>query len=219
MHTSLEKPCDSAAIVCSHFKELSNTQIAHFSSLGNIYRLWNTKINLISRKDIDNLYMNHILHSLSISKIISFCPNTHILDFGTGGGFPGIPLAIMFPEVHFHLVDSIGKKIKAVHEIVTTLGLNNITVSCIRGEEIQGKYDFVVGRGVTNLERFYGWVKDKIAQEQKNSLHNGILYLKGYANVALPFSTHVYPLQDFFKETFFKEKCLVHGYEKTMVSD
>ncbi|WP_339044039.1 16S rRNA (guanine(527)-N(7))-methyltransferase RsmG [Cardinium endosymbiont of Tipula unca] len=216
MHSSLEKSLDPASVVCSYFKELSNTQIALFRSLGDLYLLWNAKINLISRKDIENLYLHHVLHSLAIAKATTFCAHTRILDLGTGGGFPGIPLAIMFPKVHFHLVDSIGKKIKAVHEIVATLGLNNVMVSCIRGEEIQGQYDFVVGRAVASLGLFYSWVKDKIAKEQKNSLQNGILYLKGDEALVLPLSIHSYPLQSYFKEPFFKDKCLVHGYEKVI---
>lgn len=214
MHPSLEKSLDAASIVCSYFKELSDTQIALFRSLGNLYILWNAKINLISRKDIENLYFHHVLHSLAIAKATTFCENTRILDLGTGGGFPGIPLAIMFPKVHFHLVDSVGKKIKAVREIVATLGLNNVMVSCVRGEEIQGQYDFVVGRAVANLALFYSWAKDKIAKAQKNSLHNGILYLKGHETLVLPLSIDSYPLQHYFKEPFFKEKYLVHGYEK-----
>ncbi|ROT47352.1 16S rRNA (guanine(527)-N(7))-methyltransferase RsmG [Candidatus Cardinium hertigii] len=196
--------------ICHYFKELSPLQIALFNSLGDLYAYWNAKINLVSRKDIDHLYLHHVLHSLAIAKVITFCANTRILDFGTGGGFPGIPLAIMFPEVDFHLVDSIGKKTKVVQEIVNEMGLKNIIVSCIRGEALRGSYDFMVGRAVTNLAQFYSWGKDKIAKEQKNSLHNGILYLTGSTSIILP-SMHTYALQDFFEEPFFKEKWLVHG--------
>jgi 16S rRNA (guanine527-N7)-methyltransferase len=154
-----------------------------------------------------------VLHSLAIANVISFCDQTKILDFGTGGGFPGIPLAIIFPEVTFHLVDSIEKKIKAVQAIVTALELKNVTVSCVRGEDLEEQYDFVVGRAVTNLALFYSWVKNKIAKTQKNSLKNGILYLKGGETLTLPLSMHAYSLQTFFTEPFFQEKYLVHGYE------
>jgi 16S rRNA (guanine527-N7)-methyltransferase len=143
------------------------------------------------------------LHSLAIAKVTTFCTHTKILDFGTGGGFPGIPLAIIFPEVNFHLVDAIAKKIKVVQEIVTTLGLKNITVSCVRGEALKGQYDFIVGRAVTNLALFYHWIKNKIAKEQKNSLYNGLLYLKGQPSEILPLSMQLYPLRSFFKGPFF----------------
>lgn len=203
---------NAAASVLHYFPELSPTQIARLNRLGAIYTYWNAKINLISRKDIDHLYVHHVLHALAIAKVTTFCPHTKILDFGTGGGFPGIPLAIMFPAVDFHLVDATAKKIKAVQAIVTTLGLRNITVTWARGENIQGVYDFVVGRGVTHLTLLYHWVKDKIAKEHKNKLYNGILYLKGTPAETLPLSMDLYPLHTFFKEAFFKEKYLVHAY-------
>lgn len=212
MQQPLEKSIDADAIIYHYFKELSNSQIALFNSLGEVYAYWNTKINLISRKDINNLYLHHVLHSLAIAKVTTFCAHTNILDFGTGGGFPGIPLAIMFPEVNFYLVDSLAKKINVVREIIKTLELKNITVSCKRGEVLEAQYDFIVGRAVANLTLFYSWVKDKIAKEQKNSLPNGILYFTGQTAVTLPLSTHSYALQSFFNEPFFEGKYLVHGY-------
>ncbi|WP_243575162.1 16S rRNA (guanine(527)-N(7))-methyltransferase RsmG [Candidatus Cardinium sp. cByotN1] len=207
-----QKSLHTAAIVFDYFTDLSSTQIALFNRLHAIYASWNAKINLISRKDIDHLYLHHVLHSLAIAKVTTFCAHTKILDFGTGGGFPGIPLAIIFPEVDFHLVDATAKKIKAVEAIITTLGLTNIRVSCVRGEALAEAYDFIVGRGVTNLKLFYNWVKDKLSQEQKNRLPNGILYLKGKPTESLPLSMDLYPLDSFFKEAFFKEKYLVHAY-------
>ncbi|CDG49863.1 16S rRNA (guanine(527)-N(7))-methyltransferase RsmG [Cardinium endosymbiont of Bemisia tabaci] len=208
----LQKKFHTASIVSHYFPKLPPNQMALFNRLEDIYGHWNTRINLISRKDIAHLYLHHVLHGLAIAKVITFCAHTKILDFGTGGGFPGIPLAIMFPEVNFHLVDATAKKIKAVESIVTTLGLKNITVDWARGEDLKGAYDFVIGRGVTHLALFYHWVKDKIAKENKNSLYNGILYLKGPSPDPLPISMDVYPLQDFFIEPFFREKYLIHGY-------
>lgn len=202
----------AVSIVSNYFSGLSSAQIALFRRLGAIYAHWNNKINLISRKDIDYLYMHHVLHSLSIAKVITFAPHTRILDFGTGGGFPGMPLAIMFPEVEFHLVDATAKKIKAVQAIADTLGLRNVKADWARGEELKDRYDFVVGRGVTHLTLFYGWVKDKIVQESKNSLPNGLLYLKGAPSETLPLAMDLYPLDVFFKELFFKGKYLVHGH-------
>lgn len=207
-----QKNLYTASIVSHYFPELSPIQIGLFHRLGAIYAYWNATLNLISRKDIDHLYLHHVLHSLAIAKATAFSAHTKILDFGTGGGFPGIPLAIVFPEVDFHLVDATAKKIKAVQEIATTLGLNNITVSWVRGESLKGAYDFIVGRGVANLTLFYSWVKDKIAKEGKNSLYNGILYLKGAPFETLPLSMDLYPLQHYFTESFFKEKYLVHAY-------
>ncbi len=202
----------TASLISDYFPELLPTQIDLFSRLAAIYAYWNQKINLISRKDIDHLYLHHVLHSLAIAKVTTFCAHTKILDLGTGGGFPGIPLAIIFPEVTFHLADATAKKIKAVEAIITTLGLNNVTVSWVRGESLKGRYDFIVGRGVANLNMFYSWVKDKVAKEQKNKLSNGILYLKGKPTESLPLSMDLYPLSHFFKAAFFKEKYLVHLY-------
>ncbi|TSJ80893.1 MAG: 16S rRNA (guanine(527)-N(7))-methyltransferase RsmG [Candidatus Cardinium sp.] len=200
------------SIISHYFPELSPAQIELFNRLGAIYAHWNATINLISRKDIDHLYLHHVLHSLAIAKATTFSAHTKILDFGTGGGFPGIPLAIIFPAVDFHLIDATAKKIKAVEAIVATLGLDNVTVAWGRGEALKTQYDFIVGRGVTNLTVLYSWVKDKIALESKNSLSNGILYLKGAPFEPLPCAIDLYPLQRYFTEAFFKEKYLVHAY-------
>ena len=211
--TSLLAPeSGKGTIVSDYFSDLTSSQTALFNRLGAIYASWNRKINLVSRRDIGYLYLHHVLHSLAIAKVTTFSSHSKILDFGTGGGFPGIPLAIIFPEVEFHLVDAIAKKAKVVTEIVTTLGLKNISVSCARGEGLEGRYDFIVGRGVTNLNLFYKWVKGKISQEQKNKLCNGILYLKGKPTEHLPISMDLYSLDRFFKEAFFREKYLVHAY-------
>ena len=163
-----------------HFPNLSPKQIDQFERLQELYSDWNQKVNLISRKDIDNLYEKHVLHSLAIAKIQPFEPGSEILDVGTGGGFPGIPLAILFPECHFHLVDSIGKKIMVVNSIATSLGLQNVRAQQIRAEEIkQKKYDFVVSRAVSRLAVFYGWISNKFKAESNHKLKNGLLYLKG----------------------------------------
>lgn len=161
------------------FPLLSEAQQAQYERMFALYKEWNEKINVISRKDIDNLYIHHILHSLSIAKVISFEAGSRILDVGTGGGFPGIPLAVMFPEVRFELVDSIGKKIKVVEAIASTLELNNVQAMQCRAESLRESYDFIVSRAVTRLPEFYGWVSGRIGKKQKNVLPNGILYLKG----------------------------------------
>jgi len=166
-------------IIKSNFPDLSNVQFQQFESLAKLYESWNNKINVISRKDISKLNTRHVLHSLSISKIIKFVPSTKVLDVGTGGGFPGIPLAIMFPKVLFHLTDSIGKKIEVVSEITKKLGLKNVLAEKIRSENVNQQYDFVVSRAVTNMTDFIKIVDGKISSNCKNSLKNGILYLKG----------------------------------------
>lgn len=202
-------------IIFSYFPDLSELQKKQFTRLFDLYKEWNEKINVISRKDIDSLYVHHVLHSLGIAKVISFKPGTKILDLGTGGGFPGIPLAIMFPECKFHLVDSIGKKITVVREVATALGLKNVNAQQIRAEELRTKYDFVVSRAVTELSRFVRWVENKFAQQTIfNSLNNGILYLKGgdLTEEIHPFRKDitVYELKDFFKEEFFETKKVVY---------
>ncbi|NQV76831.1 MAG: 16S rRNA (guanine(527)-N(7))-methyltransferase RsmG [Lutibacter sp.] len=200
-------------IISTYFSDLSEIQIDEFSKLEALYKEWNAQINVISRKDIDELYLRHVLHSLGIAKVQPFQPNTSVLDVGTGGGFPGIPLAILFPETNFHLVDSIAKKIKVVNEVATALGLENVKAEAIRAENVKGEFDFIVSRAVTNMDDFVKWTKGKIAKKQKHELKNGILYLKGgdlteeLAN--FPKATQ-FNLIDFFEEDFFETKKVVH---------
>ena len=205
---------DGSAIIFKYFPGLSQDQKLKFERLGGLYIEWNEKINLISRKDIDFLYEKHILHSLGIAKIIRFSTGTSVLDVGTGGGFPGIPLAIMFPEARFTLVDSIGKKIMVVNEIAKALDLKNVRGYHKRAEEINQSFDFITGRAVTDMNAFYGWVRKKIKKEQQNGLPNGILYLKGgdLDSELAPFgqAAQVYPLSDYFEEEFFKTKAVVY---------
>jgi 16S rRNA (guanine527-N7)-methyltransferase len=199
--------------ILKYFKNLENGQIQSFTLLGKIYRDWNEKINIISRKDIDHLYEKHILHSLSISKIIKFNKGTTVLDVGTGGGFPGIPLAIMFSEVKFLLIDSIGKKIKVVQDIIAQLNLKNVEARHIHSNDIKQKFDFIVSRAVTAFPEFVKLVEGKIKKENQNSLPNGILYLKGgdlteeikeYKN-----GITLYPISDFYTEEFFTTKFIL----------
>jgi 16S rRNA (guanine527-N7)-methyltransferase len=200
--------------IIQNYFPLTAAQLEAFVALGSLYAEWNEKINVISRKDVDNIYVNHILHSLGIAKVISFQENSEILDVGTGGGFPGIPLAILFPEAQFHLVDSIGKKITVVKEISSALGLKNVQAEQVRAEDVKRKYDFIVSRAVTRMKEFYGWVKDKSKPQSKNSLDNGILYLKGgdleeeMGELKQPYSQ--YDLKDFFKEEFFETKKVIY---------
>lgn len=196
-----------------YFPEISEAQRSQFSALFNLYVEWNQKINVISRKDIDELYIKHVLHSLGIAKVQPFLPSSTILDVGTGGGFPGIPLAILFPETKFHLVDSIGKKIKVVDEVASALQLENVTASHARVETIEGRYDFIVSRAVTQMPTFVGWVKDKVAKKSKHELKNGILYLKGgdlTEELHLFPKAKVFPLATYFSEDFFETKSVVH---------
>lgn len=200
-------------IISEYFPTLSPLQLQQFSQLEALYLFWNEKINLISRKDIEHLNEKHILHSLSISKVIQFKPDTKILDIGTGGGFPGIPLAIMFPEVRFHLVDSIGKKIKVVKEIINSLELKNTTTEILRVEELKQQYDFAVCRAIAPLPELVRWMKGKIAKKNFNTLANGLLCLKG-GDLAeelksIKNRTVVFRLSDYFKEEFFETKKLV----------
>lgn len=202
------------SVLKKYFPALTREQQLQYDALGDLYQYWNQQINVISRKDIDELYTRHVLHSLGIAKIIQFKPGTKVLDVGTGGGFPGIPLAILFPEVHFHLVDSIGKKIKVVQEVSKSLALDNVTTEQVRAEELQDQYDFVVSRAVTKLKPFYQWVKNKFKPTSFNEKPNGILYLKGgdlREELKEAKKKHqVYELPDFFDEDFFETKKVVY---------
>jgi 16S rRNA (guanine527-N7)-methyltransferase len=197
-----------------YFPELTPKQQQQFQQLQELYRFWNQQINVISRKDIDLLYERHVLHSLGIAKVINFLPGEAVLDVGTGGGFPGIPLAILFPETQFHLVDSIGKKIKVVKEVSQALNLNNVKATHARAEEISEKFDFVVSRAVTQLKDFYPWVKNSFNKQSKNKLKNGILYLKGgdleQEIKESGLKVQQFALSDFFKEEFFETKKVIY---------
>jgi 16S rRNA (guanine527-N7)-methyltransferase len=200
-------------LIKKYFTDLTETQLEQFSKLQGLYEDWNLKINVVSRKDIDELYLRHVLHSLGIAKVMSFKPGSKVMDVGTGGGFPGIPLAILFPETQFHLVDSIGKKIKVVNEVVEGLGLLNVKTTNGRVEEVKDTYDFIVSRAVAQMETFVGWTKGKIAKKQNHDLKNGILYLKGgdlTEELEKYTSATTYNLPDFFEEDFFETKKVVH---------
>lgn len=195
------------------FPDLTDHQIQQFSRLKELYFEWNEKINVISRKDIEELYVKHVLHSLAIAKVMKFKAGSDVLDVGTGGGFPGIPLAILFPEVNFHLVDSIQKKILVVSEVAAALGLKNVKAETQRVENLKTKYDFIVSRAVTQMPKFVGWIRNKIKKEQQNPLPNGILYLKGgdLTEELKEFpSVVIYPIPDFFSDPFFETKKVVY---------
>jgi 16S rRNA (guanine527-N7)-methyltransferase len=199
--------------ILKHFPYLTDIQKEQFQQLDSLYHEWNEKINVISRKDIDALYTKHVLHSLGIAKIQSFEHGTFILDVGTGGGFPGIPLAILFPETRFYLIDVIAKKIKVVQAVADALGLKNVKAEQIRAENVKGDFDFIVSRAVTNMPDFVSWVKTKIKKQHKHELKNGILYLKGGDLTEelkdFPKAT-LYDLADFFEDEFFETKKVVH---------
>lgn len=200
-------------IINKYFTDLSDNQRIQFEKLNELYQDWNLKINVVSRKDIDELYLRHVLHSLGIAKVIRFNPGSKVMDVGTGGGFPGIPLAILFPETQFHLVDSIGKKIKVVNEVVEGLGLENVKTTHGRVEEVKDTYDFIVSRAVAQMETFVRWTKGRIAKPQNHELKNGILYLKGgdlTEELKLYTSATIYDLTDYFDEAFFETKKVVH---------
>jgi 16S rRNA (guanine527-N7)-methyltransferase len=201
-------------IIYKYFPDLSETQKKHFEQLYGLYEEWNAQINVVSRKDFDSLYERHVLHSLGIAKVCEFVVGTEILDVGTGGGFPGIPLAIMFPGTKFHLVDSIGKKIKVVEGVVKGLGLTNVTFQHERAEKVEGTYDFVVSRAVTRLNPFINWISDKFNRNHFNPLDNGVLYLKGgdleEELAEVPRKKTLYNLSDYFEEEFFETKKVVH---------
>lgn len=196
-----------------YFPDLTEDQKDKFTRLKDLYKDWNLKINVVSRKDIDEIYTRHVLHSLGIAKVQPFLPGSKVMDVGTGGGFPGIPLAILYPEVQFHLVDSIGKKIKVVNEVAEGLGLENVKTFNCRVEEVDGQYDFIVSRAVAQMDTFVHWVKGKIAKKNNHELKNGILYLKGgdlTEELAIYQTAKIYPLSDYFKEDFFETKSVVH---------
>ena len=201
-------------IILKYFPDLSLNQKSNFEKLFELYTFWNNQINVISRKDIDLVYERHVLHSLGIAKVISFRPGTKVLDVGTGGGFPGIPLAILFPETDFFLVDSIGKKIKVVNEISNALNLKNVRAKHCRAEDINEKFHFVVSRAVTEFPVFYSWIKNKFLIQNLNDLKNGILYLKG-GDLKEEFGIYYdhaqfYELKNYFKEEFFETKKVVY---------
>lgn len=200
-------------LIKKYFPDLTSHQLDQFAAMQALYKDWNLKINVVSRKDIEELYLRHVLHSLGIAKVQKFNSGSNILDVGTGGGFPGIPLAILFPEVQFHLVDSIGKKIKVVDEVSEGLELKNVKTTNSRVEEIKGEYDFIVSRAVAIMPSFVAWVKGKTAKTSKHDLKNGILYLKG-GDLSEELKTYktakIYPLTDYFEEDFFETKKVVH---------
>lgn len=208
-------------LIDKYFPDLTATQKDQFAALGPLYEDWNSKINVISRKDMDNFYEHHVLHSLAIAKVISFAPGTCILDVGTGGGFPGVPLAIVFPDAKFTLVDSIGKKLKVVDYVANEIGLTNIMTIHDRAENVPGQYDFVVSRAVTRLNEMWGWVHGKISNESFNNLANGMLYLKGGdISTETPNGVNVkrWELADMFSEPFFAEKSLIYLTDLPKVS-
>ncbi len=204
----------TSALIGTYFPGLTTKQLQQLEQLEAVYQDWNAKINVISRKDMDQFYIHHVLHSLGIAKVIEFQPGTKVLDIGTGGGFPGIPLAILFPDTHFHLVDSIGKKITVVKEVAKVLQLTNVEAQQARAESLVRKYDFVVSRAVTRMTQFYPWVKGKIKKEDINDYPNGILYLKGgdvNEEMEETGKSYVcYHLEDYFKENFFQTKKVVY---------
>jgi len=199
--------------ILKYFPNLNDLQIEQFQKLDFLYHDWNEKINVISRKDIDSLYTKHILHSLGIAKVMKFEPGATVLDVGTGGGFPGIPLAILFPETRFYLIDVIAKKIRVVQGVVDALELKNVKAEQKRAELVKGDFDFIVSRAVTNMPDFVSWIKDKIKKQHKHMLKNGILYLKGgdLTEELKDFpSATLYDLADFFEDEFFETKKVVH---------
>ena len=200
--------------ILRYFPNLTQAQIQQFEKLKDLYEEWNQQINVISRKDTENFYERHVLHSLGLAKIIHFQKDSEILDVGTGGGFPGIPMAIMFPDVQFTLVDSIGKKIKVVNEVCDALGLKNVTGLHLRAEDVKGNFDFVISRAVTQMPIFINYVRNKIKKERINKLKNGILYLKGgdlkEEMKSVKYRYKEYNLSSFFKEEFFETKKIIH---------
>lgn len=206
-------------LIFKYFPELTSTQKNQFEQLGELYNYWNQQINVISRKDMDNFYLHHVLHSLSIAKVVEFKGFSEILDAGTGGGFPGVPLAIMFPDVKFYLIDSIGKKIKVVNEVVQSLAINNVEAKQLRMEHVNRTFDFVISRAVTSLPDFLKWTSNKFQNKSFNSIPNGILYLKGgdiqkELNEISRFKKKIYNISDYFTDEFFETKKVVHIYRR-----
>ena len=201
-------------LILKYFPKLTDVQKERFAALPELYADWNSKINVISRKDMDNFVEHHVLHSLAIAKVIQFKTMCDILDVGTGGGFPGIPLAIMFPDANFHLVDSVGKKIKVVSDVVQQLQLTNVKTEQIRAEQLTGDYDFVVSRAVTDLSQFMGWIKGRFSNIHYHKLRNGVLYLKGgdIDEELAPFrkKATVFDISDFFEEPYFETKKVIY---------
>lgn len=201
-------------LITKYFPKMTERQKEQFAALLPLYEDWNSKINVISRKDMDNFYEHHVLHSLAIAKVMQFKTMAEILDVGTGGGFPGIPLAIMFPDANFYLIDSIGKKIKVVSDVAQQLDLKNVRAEQIRAEQVEGDYDFIVSRAVTDLSQFTQWVRGKVSDSHYHTLRNGILYLKGgdLAEELAPFKKKVrtWDISDFFEEEFFDTKKVIY---------
>lgn len=202
----------STSLLLKYFPDLTENQIEQFTKLEGLYHEWNEKINVISRKDMESLYEKHILHSLGIAKVMGFAPGTKVLDIGTGGGFPGIPLAILFPEAEFTLIDSIGKKISVVNAVAEGVGLKNVTTIHGRAEKLKEKFHFVVSRAVTQMPEFLRWLKGKFEKEQFNPKHNGVLYLKGgdLAEELAGIKCEIFNLKNYFDEEFFETKKVVY---------
>jgi len=203
---------DSHLLILKYFPDLTSHQVDQFKRLGAVFQEWNHQINLVSRNDVEYLYQRHILHSLAIAKVVQFAPGTKILDVGTGGGFPGVPLSILFPDTSYYLVDSIGKKVKVVADIISQLEITNAKAMQIRAEDVSGTFDFVVSRAVTDVDQILNWISDKISPKGFNQLENGLLYLKGGT---LGSEQHyrgltTYPLSRYFDEVFFETKLLIH---------
>ncbi|QXP61183.1 16S rRNA (guanine(527)-N(7))-methyltransferase RsmG [Olleya sp. HaHaR_3_96] len=200
-------------LILKYFPDLTPLQIEQFTKLEALYQDWNLKINVVSRKDIDELYLRHVLHSIAIAKVIQFKDGSSLMDVGTGGGFPGVPLAILFPECEFHLVDSINKKLNVVRDVVAGLELQNVKVTHSRVEDIKETYDFIISRAVAAMPTFVHWIKGKVAKSQQNELKNGIIYLKGgdLSEELQNYQTaKIYNISDYFEEDFFETKKIVH---------
>jgi len=200
-------------IIKNYFPTLTPIQVQQFEELEPLYKDWNSKINVISRKDIDELYVRHVLHSMGIAKVQGFEAGSSVMDVGTGGGFPGIPLAILYPDTEFYLIDAIAKKIKVVQEVVDALGLKNVTAKQQRAEKVKAEFDFIVSRAVTSMPDFVKWVRNKVKKQSKHQLKNGILYLKGgdlSQELELYQTATIYELADYFNEDFFETKKVVH---------